>query len=185
MCDIFISHIHEDQKVAQAIGQFLADKLTESQLPSKAKNPPIKVFLSENQFLVRIGDNWLEKIHSALNSAKIVIALFSEDALVRPWIHFEAGGAWFAGKSLMPVCIGSLEPARLPKPYSNIQGCNLHDHLAPYYLYQSVHSAMHPGRICLPPWIPGRSEDAEQPLRKALLDWSNARSQELPSNSSS
>ncbi len=46
----------------------------------------------------------------------------------RLWVNFEAGGAWFSGdKKLIPVCIGGLSPARLPKPYSNIQGIDLQD----------------------------------------------------------
>lgn len=144
MCDIFISHIHEDETVAHAVGLFLADKLNQKLVASQPTARQVKVFLSANEFQIRLGDDWLKKIHNALNSAKVVVALFSPDALLRPWIHFEAGGAWFAEKSLMPVCLGNLDPARLPKPYSNIQGCNLNERGAPYYLYQSVHHALHP-----------------------------------------
>lgn len=168
MCDVFISHIHEDEKIANAVSRFLLDRMSQ-RLTSSQSTQAIKVFLSENEFQVRLGDDWLKKIHDALNSAKVVIALFSSNALQRPWIHFEAGGAWFAQKSLMPVCLGSLDPARLPKPYSNIQGCNLHEDGAPYYLYQSVHHALFPRSICLPPWVTGHDE--EQTLKQALSDW--------------
>ena len=107
MCEIFISHIHEDAKAATAIGHFLRGKLN----LGKTSTSGNKVFLSANQFQVRVGDDWLQKIRSALNSAKVVIALFSDAALNRPWVHFEAGGAWFAEKKLMPVCLGILKEA--------------------------------------------------------------------------
>jgi hypothetical protein len=172
MCEIFISHIHEDENAAKAISSFLSDKLngslTDQLKGSTIHKSNIRVFLSANQFQVRLGDDWLEKIHSALNSAKVVIALFSADALTRPWVHFEAGGAWFTKKKLMPVCLGNLHPANLFKPYSNIQGCNLHDTGAPYYLYQSIYNSLHPGGLCQPPIS---SDPGEQTLQNAILKW--------------
>jgi len=166
MCDIFISHIHEDERAANAIGDFLRAKLNRR----KTSDSRIKVFLSTNQFRIRLGDDWLQKIHSALNSAKVVIALFSDAALLRPWVHFEAGGAWFAGKTLIPACLGKLTPENLSKPYSNIQGCNLHENSAPYYLFQSIYNALYPGGgICLPPWPP--DDEEQQALKVALSTW--------------
>jgi hypothetical protein len=168
MCEIFISHIHEDEEAAKAISSFLNDKLNGSTIDRiKGQTPhksSIRIFLSEDHYQIRLGDDWLEKIRSALNSAKIVIALFSKDALSRPWVHFEAGGAWFAKKKLIPVCLGDLDPANLPKPYSNIQGCNLHNSGAAYYLYQSVH-----GKFCLPPWPP--DDPCEKKLNAILARW--------------
>jgi hypothetical protein len=165
MCEIFISHIHEDEKAANAINCLLRAKLN----GGRTSKSGIEVFLSANQFQIRMGDDWLQKIHSALNSAKVVVALFSDAALSRPWVHFEAGGAWFAEKKLMPVCLGNLKPEGLPKPYSNIQGCNLHEISAPYYLYQSIYEALRPGGLCLPPWP--SDDDEEQALRAALSRW--------------
>jgi hypothetical protein len=173
MCEIFISHIHEDEEAAKAISSFLNDKLNGSmtdRLRGQASHKSsTRIFLSSNQFQIRLGDDWLEKIRSALNSARVVIALFSKAALTRPWVHFEAGGAWFAKKKLIPVCLGNLHPARLSKPYGNVQGCSRHDSGAPYYLYQSIH-----GGICLPPWP--SDDPSEQRLNEVLSKWKIQRS---------
>jgi TIR domain len=88
---------------------------------------------------LQLGDEWLDKIRANLKTAKMVIALFSPDSVGRPWVNFEAGGAWFSDdKKLIPLCIGHLKPATLPKPYSNIQGADLEDEDTPYYLIKAI-----------------------------------------------
>ncbi len=112
MPEIFISYIHEDEIVAKALQRFL-----------EAKLPSVGVFVAGDQ--LRLGDEWLSKIRDAFKSARV---LFSPAAIVRPWVNFEASGAWFSDdKTLVPICIGGLSPESLPKPYSNIQGANLDD----------------------------------------------------------
>ena len=103
MADIFISHIHEDGSVANALRWFISAKVQ----PQTAE-----IFVSSSQ--LQLGDEWLEKIRISFRSAKIVIALFSPEAVKRPWVNFEAGGAWFSPeKMLIPLCIGGLSPATL------------------------------------------------------------------------
>jgi TIR domain len=167
MCEIFISHIHEDEQAANAISNFLSKRLNTAWISTQPVKERVGLFLSENQFQVRLGEDWLQKIHSALNSSKVVIALFSQGALTRPWVHFEAGGAWFAGKALIPVCLGGVDPARLPKPYSNIQGCNLHKDGSPYYLFQSIWTVLRPSTI-VPPPLP---DEDERTLQESLVKW--------------
>jgi hypothetical protein len=114
---IFISHIHEDGIAAAGLEKFLRAKL-----PSIADG----IFVSSNRSHLILGDDWLQKIRSALESCKIVIALLSPESITRPWVNFEAGGAWFhQNKTLIPVCIGDLVPTKLPKPYSTIQSVRL------------------------------------------------------------
>ena len=168
MCEFFISHIHEDEQVANALSRFLGEKLNTTLISTQPAKPRIKIFLSENQFQILLGEDWLKKIHSALNSSKVVIALFSDRALTRPWVHFEAGGAWFSEKVLIPVCLGNLDPANLPKPYSNIQGCNLHESGSPYYLVQSTWKVLRPSLLSPPPWFEDKDDKA---LRESLLRW--------------
>lgn len=167
MSDVFISHVHEDEIAAEALRRFIQAKCT------KFKFQPLpKIFLSSNE--LRLGDEWLDKIRNALKSAKIVIALFSPDAVSRPWVNFEAGGAWFsADKKLIPLCIGGLVPATLPKPYSNIQGADLHDSWTPYYLVESIWEILKPKSLKpLPFWEPD-SDVVE--LNGQLERWAAAR----------
>jgi len=99
----------------------LSERFLEAKLPTGSV-----VFTGGTQ--LRLEMTGCRRIRHALKSAKVVIALFSPESVERPWVNFEAGGAWFSDtKKLIPVCIGGLIPARLPKPYSNIQGINLQD----------------------------------------------------------
>jgi len=125
--DIFISHIHEDLLAALGVNAFLRAKLPRD----------TGIFLSSSQ--LQIGDEWLERIRRALRDARIIIALFSPQSITRPWVNFEAGGAWFSDdKILMPLCIGGIKPETLPKPYSNIQGADLTDGAAAGYIVSSI-----------------------------------------------
>lgn len=106
----------------------------------------------------------------SLKSAKLVIALFSPDAVGRPWVNFEAGGAWFsADKKLIPLCIGGLTPADLPKPYSNIQGADLEDEDTPYYLIQSLWKILPLEGLIPPPfrW----NDEAARELKDKIESW--------------
>jgi hypothetical protein len=175
MCEIFISHIHEDEQVANALSRFLGEKLNTTLMSSQQAKPRIQIFLSENPFQILLGEDWLKKIHSALNFSKVVIALFSDKALTRPWVHFEAGGAWFSEKVLIPVCLGNLDPANLPKPYSNIQGCNLHESGSPYYLVQSTWKVLRPSFFPPPPCFDDKDEKA---LQNSLSLWQSGQSED-------
>jgi hypothetical protein len=136
MADVFISFIHEEQAVAVAVQHLLEARLGGN-----------TVFLSADQWQVHAGEIWLERIRQELDQARIVILMLSADSVGRPWVNFEAGAAWLAGKVVIPVCYGGLSPNTLPKPYSGIQAVNLRD--GGYYLVRSV--AHHLGRIAPPP----------------------------------
>ena len=174
MPKIFISYIHEDEEVAQALRRFL-----------EAKLPDVGVFVANDQ--LRLGDEWLATIRAALKSAKVVLALFSRAAIERPWVNFEAGGAWFSDdKKLVPICIGRLSPANLPKPYSNIQGASLDDRSnttpgsfqAPgllgmnvWYIVQDLWKILNLGGTSPPPF--GFDDPEVEKLNTALNRWNS------------
>ena len=158
MPEVFISYIHQDEIAARALRIFL-----EAKLPSGTQ-----VFAAGSR--LRLGDDWLEKIRQALKSAKIVLALLSPEAIDRPWVNFEAGGAGFSkNKKLIPVCIG---PARLPKPYSNIQGMDLEDRLSIRDFVEELWKILSPTQS--PPKFARRDSDVEA-LYKDLGWWATAR----------
>jgi hypothetical protein len=161
MSDIFISHLHEDEVAAKAISRFLIAKL-----PKEHRT----VFVSTDERQILLGDDWLTQVREALRTSKIVIALLSPEAVTRPWVNFEAGAAWFStDKILIPLCLGDLRPENFPKPYSNIQGINLHDSEAPYYLVQSSWKILRGGGSLVPP--PFRSKDEDVANLKNELSW--------------
>jgi TIR domain len=154
MPEIFISYIHEDEIVAKALQKLLEDRF-----------PSVGVFVSGDQLL--LGDEWLLEIRAALKSAKLILALFSPAAIDRPWVNFEAGGAWFSdGKRLVPICIGDLRPENLPKPYSNIQGASLESE-AWWYIIQDLWKVLDLKGTPPPPFV----NEAVKGLNAALSKW--------------
>ncbi len=170
--DVFISHIHEDARVAKATARFVKSKL-----------PTARAFVSSDSGHLRLGDDWLETIRYAFISAKVVIALFSPEAVERPWVNFEAGGAWFdSAKTLIPVCIGDdLKPHVLPRPYSNLMGIRLEvsRNLAgipdrsesPWLLVKRIAQVL---EIRVPKRFPGNDADLDR-LDSALDQWRERR----------
>ena len=153
--EIFISYIHEDEIVAKALKRLL-----------EAKLGPVRVFLASDH--LRLGDEWLSTIRAALKSAKVILALFSPEAIDRPWVNFEAGGAWFSDeKRLIPICIGNLSPANLPKPYSNIQGATL-DASQAWYIVKDLWLVLEKGALVPPPF---HNDENVKALSEALHRW--------------
>ena len=131
MARLFVSFVHEDEKVASAVQ-------TELDLREE-------VFLSSDKSLIYAGDLWLQKIKEGLSAAEVVILMLSRRSVARPWVNFEAGAAWLADKKIIPVCYGNLSKDALPQPYSAIQAVNLQSH--PYYLVKSVNRQLNLGPI--------------------------------------
>lgn len=125
MAEVFISFIHEEEKIAKAVQIFLKKKLEKQ-----------NIFLSSDKWQVFAGELWLDRIRQELSSAKVVILLFSHKSVVRPWVNFEAGAAWLTDKAVIPVCFGDMAKEELPKPYSGIQALSLRTEA--YYLLTSV-----------------------------------------------
>ena len=126
MARLFVSFVHEDEKVASAVQGLLQTELDLRE----------EVFLSSDKSQIYAGDLWLEKIKEALLAAEIVILMLSRRSVARPWVNFEAGAAWLADKKVIPVCYGNLSKDALPHPYSAIQALNLQSEA--YYLVKSV-----------------------------------------------
>jgi hypothetical protein len=146
MADIFISFIHEEVRVAEAVQRFLQAHL--------GKNSG--VFLSADQWQVYAGEQWLDRIIAELRDAKVVISLFSPTSVKRPWVNFEAGAAWVRPETkLIPVCFGGMSKGNMPKPYSSIQAIQLEDFSDQYYL---VTSTLHHLNKIPPPPLPPLSE---------------------------
>ena len=127
MARLFVSFVHEDEKLASAVQDLLQTEL----------NLREEVFLSSDKSQIYAGDLWLQKIKEALSAAEIVILMLSQRSVARPWVNFEAGAAWLADKPIIPVCYGNLSKDALPHPYSAIQALNLPSEA--YYLLKSVH----------------------------------------------
>lgn len=108
---VFISHVHSASELAiwikETIGSILLGGL--------------RFFVSSDRSAIVGGDKWLDKIESALKDSTIVLVLCNKYSISRPWINFEAGGAWMANKRVIPICYGGLLPSDLPQPLASLQ----------------------------------------------------------------
>jgi TIR domain len=132
MARLFVSFVHQDEKLASAVQGLLETEL----------NLREEVFLSSDKSQIYAGDLWLQKIKEALSAAELVILMLSQRSVARPWVNFEAGAAWLADKKVIPVCYGNLSKDALPHPYSAIQALNLQSEA--YYLLKSANHQLKP-----------------------------------------
>ena len=112
---VFISFIHEEERVATLVQEFIETKL----------NWEVTAFRSSDQWQIYAGEDWFARIREALKSANVVLLMLSKKSVERPWVNFEAGGAWLNERIIIPICYGGLTRDTLPKPYSELQSLDL------------------------------------------------------------
>lgn len=139
MAEIFISHIHEDERVASALNWVLRDKLK------------ITAFLSSDVWQLRAGEEWLTRIREELLGCKVMVSLLTPESVRRPWINFEAGAAWFAQKPVIPACFGGLSKGLMPQPFASLQGVDLPADTHNLFIAVSRHLSWLPPL----PYVPG------------------------------
>ncbi len=155
MSAIFISFVHEDELVAAAVKALIEAEL----------KLPEKVFLSGDKTLVYAGDRWLDKITLALKEAKLVVLMLSKRSVRRPWVNFEAGGAWLTDKTIIPCCYGNQRKDSLPHPYASIHALDLKGEA--HFMLQSIHHQL--GLTTAKP---------ESPFDKAIQEYARKKKRE-------
>ncbi|MFQ5674299.1 MAG: toll/interleukin-1 receptor domain-containing protein, partial [bacterium] len=115
---VFISHIHEDGALASTLKTWI-DKIF---LGSA------EVFVASDGSSIRGGDRWMEKIGVSLRAAKLVLLVITRQALERRWVYFEAGGAFFLGAKVIPLCVSNVTVADLPAPLTFLQSYHMSEH---------------------------------------------------------
>ena len=108
---VFISHITEEADLARILKKHL----------EKAFLGMVDIFVSSDGESIRAGDQWLEKIDDALQTARLTLILCSEASIKRPWINFEAGASWIKKIPIIPICHTNLRPSGLPPPLNMLQ----------------------------------------------------------------
>jgi len=117
MTRVFISHVASESEIAIWIKKEIGGLLKGA----------IQFFVSSDGEHLVGGDKWLDKILTELKKSHTVLVLCSEESVHRPWVNFEAGGAWMADKRVIPLCHGNMEPGKLPQPLATLQAYSLHD----------------------------------------------------------
>ena len=105
---IFISHATANARLAMA----LADAL---------ENSGATTFLSSRAGDIRADEDWLRGIERALQEADAYIILLTPESVLRPWVSFESGAAWFSEKQILFVRIQALALEEIPMPVASRQ----------------------------------------------------------------
>ena len=108
--NIFISHAVANKNIACA----LADTL-------EAAREDVTTFLASRPGDIRADEDWLEGIERALKKADTYIILLTPESVLRPWVNFEAGAAWFFQRQLVFLRIQALSTDDIPLPINSRQ----------------------------------------------------------------
>lgn len=95
------------------------------------------------------GDNWREKVFKKLKDSSLVIAICSENSIIKPWVAFEVGAAWGLNKKVIPLLHYGLEIENLPEPFNNFQGYTFREGLDK--IIESIKEEIYKGKNKIPP----------------------------------
>lgn len=80
---VFISHVHEDQEIADAFATMIHD-ITAGAVPTFSSS-------STSGSGIKYGTEWFQWIRQSIDVADHIVALLTPNSLERPWILFETG----------------------------------------------------------------------------------------------
>ncbi|MBX3575597.1 MAG: toll/interleukin-1 receptor domain-containing protein [Rhizobiaceae bacterium] len=110
---IFISHTKQEAAIALILKRFIDTQFAEN----------VGTFVSATD--IAGGVQWLRAVEAALRGADLVIVLCSPRSVRKPWVLFEAGGAWARERPLLPICHSGLAVSDLISPLSSFQAISL------------------------------------------------------------
>jgi hypothetical protein len=106
--EVFISHHHSDEELAEAVKRCVAKTLGLDQK---------RICCIGQRYPLRMTEKSFNQITDALREAKVVIALMTPNSLYAPWIWFEAGGGHFHDKKHVLIATAQgITLACLPAP---------------------------------------------------------------------
>jgi len=105
---LFLSHSSEDRLKAQALN-------------SEIESLGAEVRFDDDS--VPVGGEIEGHVRDGLKKSHASVVMLSRAAIRSPWVMFEAGATWFAGKPIIPVRI-DVGVAELPDPFRNRLTCS-------------------------------------------------------------
>jgi hypothetical protein len=108
--NIFISHAVANKNIAQSLSEVL-----------EATKETVTTFLASRPGDIRADEDWLGGIERALQKADTYIIILTPESVLRPWVNFEAGAAWFFKRQLVFVRIQALSTDDIPSPINSRQ----------------------------------------------------------------
>jgi hypothetical protein len=138
--NIFISHDPDDETIAQALKDFLAE-----------------VFLNSEVFVpgrdLTGGQVWIKEMREKLKNSAVIVAVITPYSINSHWVLFEAGSGFIDGKTI-PLCADAIMLQDLQPPLSF-----LHDRIfSADGLKQLVNDIAQTADVCPPTDHPGLEE---------------------------
>ena len=107
---VFISHASANARIAGTLAKAL-----------EAAQPNVTTFVASRPGDIRADGDWLRQIEKALQAADAYVIILTPESVLRPWVHFESGAAWFFGRPLIFTRIRTLSTDEIPLPINSRQ----------------------------------------------------------------
>lgn len=114
--NIFISHAVANRNIARSLAATL-----------EAAREGVTTFLASRPGDIRADEDWLKGIERALQEADTYLILLTPESVLRPWVNFEAGAAWFFQRQLVFIRIQALSTDDIPLPINSRQVYSIDD----------------------------------------------------------
>lgn len=130
---IFISQAAVDAELANELRDALSQCL-------EALDPSADVFLSTDVSAIEFGSNWFDKTIDALQTSRLCLVLLTPRSIAKPWVMFEAGGAYnlLPDGNVICLCAKGITRDLVPAPLNSTQLVHLDDHGQVEGLMQSL-----------------------------------------------
>jgi hypothetical protein len=118
MIDVFISHSSQDEKLAEALGNFLREALSLKPERIRCTSVPL--------YGLRGGARTESQLRAEIVEAKCFLALITPTSVRAPWVLIEIGARWATNKQLTPLLAKGALASSLKGPITllNALRCN-------------------------------------------------------------
>jgi hypothetical protein len=113
----FLSHASVDAPLAAHLETAL-----------RASTPSLEVFRTTRVDQIPSGRAWFEHITAHLRAATQYVVLLTPNSQSRPWVCFEAGGAWATDRTRVLALGGGLQAGDTIEPLRQLQLLSLEEH---------------------------------------------------------
>jgi hypothetical protein len=117
---IFISPATANSNIARTLAEVL-----------EAAHEDVTAFVVSRPGDIGADEDWLKGIEDALQKADVYIIVLTPESILRPWVNFESGAAWFFRRKLIFVRIKALSTGEIPMPIASRQVYSLKRMVAP------------------------------------------------------
>ena len=125
--NIFISHATANSHIAQTLAEAI-----------EAAGENVTTFVASRPGDIRADEDWIKGIESALQKADAYIVILTPESVLRPWVNFESGAAWFFKRQLVFVRIQALSTDEIPLPIASRQVYALDDEQQLRAIFQTL-----------------------------------------------